>query len=232
MALQVLVQLSQHSSNCFFNFQTQKPFIYAELKFYARGLVFGLVMVGLASLCFVGSGLGVGVTHTHTPTIRCRHRTQTALPPPPHRPSPPASQIFTIQFNGFDIKIWNSWLAGFNYSWDGNSCEGRTIPFLQRHIRLFCTFALLHKSRLGHIMDNWPWSLSGLKGKKLIATLNFKKIKIITYSQSDWYSLQVKSHLCIPFLGIAGPQSQFPHSCVCERFIYSQDWSTYFPAAE
>jgi hypothetical protein len=40
-------------------------------------------------------------------------------------------------------------------------------------------------------------------------------------------ALQRKSHLCIPFLGIARPQSQFPHSCVCERFIYSQDRSTY-----
>jgi hypothetical protein len=40
---------------------------------------------------------------------------------------------------------------------------------------------------------------------------------------------QRKSPLCIPFLGIARPQSQFPHSCVCERFIYSQDRSTYFP---
>jgi hypothetical protein len=45
-------------------------------------------------------------------------------------------------------------------------------------------------------------------------------------------TLQRKSHLCIPFLGIARTQSQFPHSCVCERFIYSQDRSTYFPAAE
>jgi hypothetical protein len=44
--------------------------------------------------------------------------------------------------------------------------------------------------------------------------------------------LQGKFLLCIPFLGIARPQSQFPHLCVCERFIYSQDWSTYFPAAE
>jgi hypothetical protein len=35
-------------------------------------------------------------------------------------------------------------------------------------------------------------------------------------------SLQGKSHLCIPFLGIARPESQFPHSCVCERFLYSQ----------
>jgi hypothetical protein len=45
-------------------------------------------------------------------------------------------------------------------------------------------------------------------------------------------TLQGKSHLCIPFLGIAQPQSQFPHSCVSEQFIYSQDQSTYFPAAE
>jgi hypothetical protein len=35
-------------------------------------------------------------------------------------------------------------------------------------------------------------------------------------------SLQRKSHLCIPFLGIAQP------SCVCDRFIESQDRSTYF----
>ncbi len=31
---------------------------------------------------------------------------------------------------------------------------------------------------------------------------------------------------------LRGLQSQFPHFCVCERFIYSQDRSTYFPAAE
>jgi hypothetical protein len=43
---------------------------------------------------------------------------------------------------------------------------------------------------------------------------------------------QQKSHLCIPFLGIVWPQSQFPHSCVCEQIVYSQDLSTYFSAAE
>ncbi len=42
------------------------------------------------------------------------------------------------------------------------------------------------------------------------------------------YTLQRKSHLCIPFLGNARPRSQFPIACVCERFIYSQDRSTYF----
>ncbi len=45
-------------------------------------------------------------------------------------------------------------------------------------------------------------------------------------------TLQGKFHLCFSFLGTALPQSQFPHLCVCERFIYPQDWSTYFPAAE
>jgi hypothetical protein len=31
----------------------------------------------------------------------------------------------------------------------------------------------------------------------------------------------------IPRKGIARPQSQFPHSSVCERFIYSRDRSAY-----
>jgi hypothetical protein len=33
------------------------------------------------------------------------------------------------------------------------------------------------------------------------------------------HALQRKSHLCIPFLGIARPQSQFLHSCVSEQCI-------------
>ncbi len=34
---------------------------------------------------------------------------------------------------------------------------------------------------------------------------------------SQGAALQRKSHLCIPVLGIARPQPQFTHSCVCER---------------
>ncbi len=41
-------------------------------------------------------------------------------------------------------------------------------------------------------------------------------------------TLQKQFRLYIPFLGIARPQPQFQHSCVLERFIYSQDQSTYF----
>ncbi len=52
----------------------------------------------------------------------------------------------------------------------------------------------------------------------------------------DWIrkqrALQRKSQLFISFLGIAQTQSPFPNSCVYERFICSQDRSTYFPAAE
>jgi hypothetical protein len=35
-----------------------------------------------------------------------------------------------------------------------------------------------------------------------------------------YVALQPKSHLCISRRGNARPQSQFPHSCVCEWFIY------------
>ena len=42
------------------------------------------------------------------------------------------------------------------------------------------------------------------------------------------YALQPQFRLYIPFLGIARPQPQFPHSCIFERFIYSQDQFTYF----
>ncbi len=34
-----------------------------------------------------------------------------------------------------------------------------------------------------------------------------------------------KFEINIPKKGISGPQSQFPHSCVCDRIIYSHDGS-------
>jgi hypothetical protein len=45
-------------------------------------------------------------------------------------------------------------------------------------------------------------------------------------------ALQRNFDLCIPGKGTERPQSPFPHACVCKRFIYSHDRSTYFPAAE
>ncbi len=43
-------------------------------------------------------------------------------------------------------------------------------------------------------------------------------------------TLQRKSHLAVPRKEVARPQSQFPHSCVCERFIYSHNRSAYSPS--
>ncbi len=40
-------------------------------------------------------------------------------------------------------------------------------------------------------------------------------------------ALQRKSYLCTSRTGIARHQAQFPHSCVCDRFILSQNRSTY-----
>jgi len=51
-------------------------------------------------------------------------------------------------------------------------------------------------------------------------------------NSSPCHTLQKNYYLCIFRKGTARPQSQFPHSCVCERFMYSHDHSTYFPAAE
>jgi hypothetical protein len=56
----------------------------------------------------------------------------------------------------------------------------------------------------------------------------FVYVKIALILQYTYLcTLQRKSHLCIPFLGITWPKSQFPHSCVCERFIYSHYRSAY-----
>ncbi len=49
-----------------------------------------------------------------------------------------------------------------------------------------------------------------------------------SYVRAELATLQRQFHLYIPFLGIARPEPQFPHSCVFERFIYSQNQSTYF----
>jgi hypothetical protein len=49
----------------------------------------------------------------------------------------------------------------------------------------------------------------------------FKKISL---------ALQTRSDLCIPINETAKPRFPFPHSCICERFIYSHDRSAYFAA--
>ena len=61
---------------------------------------------------------------------------------------------------------------------------------------------------------------------RLLQVLAFCYINIILY-----HALQRNFDLCIPRKGIARPQSQFPHLCVCERSIYYHVRTIYFPAA-
>ncbi len=79
------------------------------------------------------------------------------------------------------------------------------------------------------------WSISFKIGPLESKTKTWpgQQIQLLETEKTKMCTLQGKSRLCNPFLGIAQPQSQFPHWwCVCEQFIYSQDRSTYFPAAE
>jgi hypothetical protein len=45
------------------------------------------------------------------------------------------------------------------------------------------------------------------------------------------HTLYRKSNWFIPRNETARPRSQFLHSCICERFMYSHDWSAYLAAA-
>ena len=56
------------------------------------------------------------------------------------------------------------------------------------------------------------------------ATIHIQEIHCLHTAKTKCRKLETN----IPRKGISGSQSQFPHSCVCERFIKSQDWYTYF----
>ncbi len=63
---------------------------------------------------------------------------------------------------------------------------------------------------------------------RLQYTSQMRVVKHIACRESKITLLQRPFRLYVPFLGIARPQPQFPHACVFERFIYSQDQSTCF----
>ncbi len=52
---------------------------------------------------------------------------------------------------------------------------------------------------------------------------------VLLHSKS---TLQTRSNLCIPRNETAQSRSQFPHSWICERFIYSHNRATCFAAAK
>ncbi len=83
----------------------------------------------------------------------------------------------------------------------------------------------------GILDEEGAGGVGGGKDKKNVTWLQSKRI-----AESNGKVFYLRHCNKIPiyvflFRGVR-PQSQFLHLCVCERFIYSQDCSTYFPAAE
>jgi hypothetical protein len=72
-----------------------------------------------------------------------------------------------------------------------------------------------------------------LGGREKGRPSHMRKISKVSLSSSmGALAKKFDLNLYIPRNEIERPQSPFPHSCVCERSIYSHDLSTYFPAAE
>jgi hypothetical protein len=78
-----------------------------------------------------------------------------------------------------------------------------------------------------HCTENPIFVFQEMKLRGLVP--NLSTMLRYTHSQSTLYR---KSDFGIPRNGIAWPRSQFLHSCICERFIYSQDRSAYLAAAK
>jgi hypothetical protein len=113
------------------------------------------------------------------------------------------------------------------------------LPFRQT-IWMFCLFQD-HAQQIFCMMAARATSSSGsprpmlrprgrIRGKSLPPPPLHNRSAILSFLKRNG-TLQRISHLCIPRKGITRPQSHFPRSCICERFIYSQDRSTYFPAS-
>jgi hypothetical protein len=77
-------------------------------------------------------------------------------------------------------------------------------------------------------MDNIEMAIQKVCASKVYTSAEFKREKDNFQVPTNLSLTSTKIPLMYSFLGIAWPQSQFPHSCICERFTYSQDRSTYF----
>ena len=96
------------------------------------------------------------------------------------------------------------------------------LPIISFFQRKFSIFRKYNFSVICFVSTSAKFGISTDMG------LNGTHIKCAHTSVPFRSTLQRQFRLYIPFLGIARPQLQFPHSYVCERFIYSQDRSTYF----
>ncbi len=94
--------------------------------------------------------------------------------------------------------------------------------------------ALLYQTNV-ESLSSWNTTLRNLKEiilqilKELILRIK-QKNNLANFKRATNYTAKTKCRkpeTNIPRKGISGPQSQFPHSCVCERIIYSHDGSAF-----
>ncbi len=136
-------------------------------------------------------------------------------------------------FVGWTRSIWHAWKCWLQPGLaPARIRSGNTI-----RVSLYISNAAVFRVFPWHVVAQLQFFRSGSRFKSPCE--NFKNVAenaVLSPSISGEFSfrlirslttLQRQFRLYIPFLGIVRPQPQFLHSCVCERFIYSQDRSTY-----
>ncbi len=82
------------------------------------------------------------------------------------------------------------------------------------------------KNRSLYILCSIGFELCNIEKQTLVGSVSFTHQKRIIKVQHYIYNIYtLKNPNCVSRKGIARPQSQFLHSCVCERFIYSRNRS-------
>jgi hypothetical protein len=93
-----------------------------------------------------------------------------------------------------------------------------------------CGRCALHFEYLCSCDENWCW-IYGMQGKNL-SRIYFLESGLFVFHLHCKDTIPKILNKNIPRKGIVWPQSQFPHSCVCEQFIYSHDRSAYSAAGK
>ncbi len=129
---------------------------------------------------------------------------------------------------------WENFPARGEIFWPPGK-KGRTITWALRNLimirtnflapSIHCTENLMYVfQEMKHMNDKWNHIQ-----RYLIKYLNSKLTSyhsfILLYHTAKTKCRKFETN--IPRKGIWGPQSQFPHSCICERIIYSHDGSAF-----
>ncbi len=135
---------------------------------------------------------------------------------------------FGLQLFLFLCKVWNNWAKG-SEQWTYDQQTSKTVDYVFFKEKLLLNpKEMLKFSVLKRYSEILIWIILPLPDTYavLYCTLynNPNYFIYVLYPAKNQYW---KFETNIPRKGIVRPQSQIPHSCVCERFIYSHDRSAY-----